>query len=84
MTKTIKSKVLISALFVTLLCVLISVVIAKPTSAEELTPTASGSCGDNATWEYYANTGELKILGRGEMNDYDSFCTPRGIIICPI
>ena len=70
MTKTIKSKVLISALFVTLLCVLISVVIAKPTSAEELTPTAGGSCGDNATWEYYESTGELKILGYGEMYDF--------------
>ena len=57
MTKTIKSKVLISALFVALLCILISVAIALPTSAEELTPTDSGSCGENATWEYYESTG---------------------------
>ena len=69
MTKTIKSKVLISALFVALLCILISVAIALPTSAEELTPTASGSCGENATWEYYASTGELKIFGSGEMDN---------------
>ncbi|MBE6696690.1 MAG: hypothetical protein E7587_09610 [Ruminococcaceae bacterium] len=72
MTKIIKSKVLISALFIALLCVLLSVAIALPTSAEELTPTASGSCGNNATWEYYESTGELKILGSGEMTTFDT------------
>ena len=69
MTKIIKSKALISALFVALLCILLSVVIALPTSAEELTPSASGSCGENATWEYYESTGELKIFGSGEISD---------------
>jgi len=76
MTKTIKSKVLISALFVALLCILLSVVIVLPTSAEELTPTASGSCGENATWEYYESTGELKILGSGAMTNYSSSNAP--------
>ena len=70
MTKIIKSKVLIPALFITLLCVCLSVAIATPTSAEELTPTASGTCGENATWEYYASTGELKISGSGNMYNY--------------
>ena len=110
MTKTIKSKALISAIFVALLCVLLSVAVALPASAEELTPialegsdaevdnvsydtnnciqdqypvevptlipTVSGSCGTNATWEYYEGTGELKILGSGSMSNYYSTNTP--------
>ena len=68
MRKIIKTKVLISVLFIALLC--ISIVM--PTSAKEPALTESGNCGDNARWEYYASTGELKITGSGEMDYYDS------------
>ena len=76
MTKIINSKTLISAFFVALLCVCLGVAIVLPTSAEELTPTDRGSCGENATWEYYEETGELKILGYGEMYDFWSSGEP--------
>lgn len=33
---------------------------------------ASGSCGDNLTWEIYED-GTLKILGSGEMNNYEAY-----------
>ena len=29
-------------------------------------PTSSGSCGPNSTWEFYQSTGTLKISGTGE------------------
>ena len=36
----------------------------------------SGSCGENARWEYNAKTGELKILGRGAMTGFSSLWSP--------
>ena len=39
--------------------------------------TASGSCGQSVTWEYYGDTKTLKILGSGEMANYSgSFSAP--------
>ena len=34
------------------------------------TPTDSGNCGENVTWEYYAEEAILIITGSGEMNTY--------------
>jgi len=53
-----------------LLLICLGMLMVVTVSGEELTPTASGSCGDNATWEYYESTGELKISGNGDMKDY--------------
>ena len=69
MTKISKQKVLVSAFLVAIMCIFLCVT----ASGAEITPTASGSCGDNATWEYYASTGELKILGSGAMENYDTY-----------
>ena len=45
----------------------------------------SGVCGDNATWEFW-DTGELKILGSGEMYNYTAGSAPwydyRNFITC--
>lgn len=38
--------------------------------------TYSGTCGDNLTWTFDTETGELKISGTGEMDDYDYGTTP--------
>lgn len=40
--------------------------------AYEPSLTGSGTCGTDASWEYYAETGELRILGSGDMWDYSS------------
>jgi len=34
---------------------------------------ASGSCGDNAVWEYNVSTKTLTISGTGDMKDYEDF-----------
>ena len=36
----------------------------------EATLTGSGVCGSTATWEFYEETGTLKILGSGAINSY--------------
>ncbi len=35
-------------------------------------PDASGTCGANATWEYYHSTGLLTVSGSGNMYNYDN------------
>ena len=34
---------------------------------------AAGTCGDNLTWSFDSETGELTVSGTGDMEDYDSF-----------
>lgn len=36
----------------------------------------NGVCGDNLTWSFNSETGELTITGTGEMYDYDYFTAP--------
>ena len=45
---------------------------------EEITAalTDSGVCGTNATWEYYAEIGTLRISGSGAMNSYSNGSAP--------
>ncbi|WP_289466148.1 hypothetical protein, partial [Klebsiella pneumoniae] len=44
-----------------------------PTRSDtEVTVTASGTCGDNLTWELTSD-GTLTISGTGEMSNYNSF-----------
>ena len=57
-----------------LLLVLVMLLGMLPTvalAAEDETPT-SGSCGENVTWSYDADTQTLTISGTGPMTDYDS------------
>ena len=46
---------------------------AQETDAEDLLSASatSGSCGENATWNYNSATGVLTISGSGRMDDYD-------------
>ena len=38
--------------------------------------TASGTCGENVTWKFYAADGRLVISGTGAMNNYPALQTP--------
>ena len=56
-----------------LLLVLVMLLSMLPTvalAAEDEAP--HGSCGENATWRYDAETQTLTISGTGPMTDYDS------------
>ena len=46
--------------------------------AEEIvaTPTAEGTCGTSATWEYYEDTATLEIKGSGYISSYSRGSTP--------
>ena len=61
----------ISKLLSLLMCVMVMVAYGVPVLADSGDVTASGSCGDNATWTLYS-TGQLKISGSGEMTNYDA------------
>ena len=46
-----------------------------PVFAEE-EKTTSGTCGENLTWEFDAETGTLTISGEGEMENYHMHVGP--------
>ena len=76
MTTIIKSKIFISAVFLVLLCVFLGLAIVPSQDKPESSSTESGACGDSAKWEYYKNTGKLKISGDGEISNYASSRIP--------
>ena len=53
-----------------------SVNIAYAEEIQEPTATATGACGTNATWSYYADTSTLEITGSGSVNTYNVGATP--------
>lgn len=70
-----KGKRLISLLLV---CCLLMGCMPIAARAEETTEpgSASGTCGENATWSYDAETATLTISGTGEMEDYGEISPP--------
>ena len=64
-------KSILTALFIIMSGVVVFLPLSKA-GAEVETPTASGTCGDNLNWGYYADTSTLIITGTGAMSDYNS------------
>ncbi len=65
-------RLLLSVVFVIALLTAVTLMLPSSASAEDDTPTASGMCGDNLTWEFYEHTETLIIGGRGKMDSYSS------------
>ncbi len=60
------------SLRIILLAVLTAVAAAVPVFAERNEPVASGDCGENVRWAFYAD-GTLRISGEGPMADYQCY-----------
>lgn len=60
-----------------ILIVLLTIGITFTVAAEE---SASGTCGENLTWEYDGAAGTLTVSGTGPIDDYSPFKSPVGTI----
>lgn len=56
--------------------IVLTLSLATTAFAEDAPPATSGICGENLTWTFNPETGELSIEGTGPMTDYDTERAP--------